>query len=98
MNTEPNDKFHGSHPRFGNNVHERLKHDREPTRLGIIQETRAMVLTVGRLAVDLPHGATIHHSTGNFIVDRSDSTMANNGNVMIQPETSTDSSNSVTIT
>lgn len=33
MNTAPLDKFHGSHPRNGNNVHHRERRDRDPQRL-----------------------------------------------------------------
>ena len=81
---------HGAHPRLGNNVHNRAKHDRKPARLGILQETRGMVLTVGRLACDAPHGSIIHHTTGNFLVDRSSLEVNNSGEVMQQPKPNAD--------
>ena len=48
-----------------------------------------MVQTVGRIAYDLPHGSIVHHATGDFVVDRSDLTKADNGDTMIQPITAT---------
>ena len=75
----------GANQRLGNNVHHRSRRDRAPANLGIMQEYEAMKQFVARAGKGLPNGSIVHHSTGDYIVDRSDID-ADNGGTMIVPE------------
>jgi len=97
MNTTPTSQFHGSHPRLGNNVHHRQRKDKDPQRLWLMQEEVSRIFTISRLSSGLPHGSVVHHATGDFVVDRSDVAVADNGGALIQPATTADSANSVTL-